>query len=330
MNSIETGSKVNIVLTENFKYYDEYIDLLVCPGLRDHIFLIKKVLEHRKIHVTTSVTPIDGAINLVFEGLELTLAKNIAQWCRETKNMIVLIQSEHIDFGNEGELRMNGKSWWDKEPKTNTADDLTVPFYRFASQIVLLEYVSCYLFIGDSVDCNFHSKFTPQISHLHLNFPLVATDNSTQSIYEYDFFFSVPNIENLTEFRKEILQNTLNRFKVLTATTKSLTEWLDFANSAKYLLHVPKSEHFSWPSSMRLWLGGVAGRYTVSIFEQASINDNFVLFPFAKTFDDVHDTPPSKSLVQEEMNAVIIDSGPKLESKCNENSSYFFVEGRID
>jgi len=279
----------NLVLFDGNLYFDETINSLVRNDLRDIIFIIKKICVEKKWHFSTSIEPIAGALNVVAEGLTPPQADKIKDWCSKNDERINFLQTENFQYSeNDGVLQINGKNWYETSDSKNSIDDLTIPFWRIESIVKLIDLIDLYIFVGDGLDCTNFSKFTPQIKHLHLQYPKLSFLEHQSDFYpfEYDLFFSLPSKKSLTPFREQYISTELKHLKILVKETSTLQEWIEFVSISRNLLHLPKSEGFIWPSSYRIWMGAYFGKFTYSNCVKNSLPADYSLAGFLLNFNE--------------------------------------------
>ncbi len=234
-------------------------------GLEDQLEFLNLWATQNGFAYSQSRNFLSNAFNFIFDGAKVS--DQVLNLLKSNKIPIFLIATEHLSF--EKVLRYNGLPW---SKQFDSAIDRFSSQHRLGELIRVSEFCEAIVILGDLPDIREYQRAFPNKLIFNLDYPVISPACIPENkIGEFDLIFSAPNIDSLTPYRKKIIRELqLKGTSVVQVFGKSLEEFRTESISVRAILHVPKTESWSWSSPMRIFRAALADLH----FVRAGITTN--------------------------------------------------------
>jgi hypothetical protein len=229
-------------------------------GISDQVDFFMSIMEQHGYKVTIGKNPRQDALNTVIENFSYKTSGILLDFCAKTSKRVAVIMTEHVDF-LEQQITIHGFPLWNKNDYMHPATQIS----RLKNLMSCIQYVRCFLVLGDLPELRNFSKMLPGIPIRNLPFPRI--DKKKALMFQKDQVkFDAVFTGFMTQYRHEILAN-LQRKVSVTYPQKTLNHRARDAlnRSSKIILNIPQRASWNWLSLMRIIAGLKCGRATISL-----------------------------------------------------------------
>ena len=241
-------------------------------GLEDQLEFLKLWATQNGFVYSESRNFLSNAFNFIFDGAKVS--DQLLHLLKSNKIPLFLIATEHLSF--EKVLRYNGLPW---SKQFDSTIDRFSSQHRLGELIRVSEYCEAIVILGDLPDIEQYQRAFPNKLIFNLDYPVISPASIREKkIGEFDLIFSAPTIDSLTPYRKKIIRELhLKGTSVVQIFGKSLEEFRTESMRVRAILHVPKTESWSWSSPMRIFRAALADLHFVRVGISTNHLDDSIL-----------------------------------------------------
>lgn len=231
-------------------------------GISDQVDFFTASFSQAGYAVSVDRAPRKDALNVVIENFSVSSRDTLIQFCKEARQRVAVIMTEHVDF-NHGEIFIHGYPLWNK----NDYMDPAVQVERLRCLMDCAPYVRCLMVLGDLPELRNMSELLPGMNIQTIPFPRlqhVPQNEASHGLHpDHDLLFTGV----ITQYRRNLLEEIKNGGMSTYCPERFVSvEQRDAMNrNARVVLNIPQRRGWNWLSLMRIIAALRCGRATVSL-----------------------------------------------------------------